>query len=119
MVKYPSAVKSTNIVKRGLGFNTYYIVTNAVPLGDNPLATKIGETKVYFWIVDSGPEIAMDRAAKYLDSYKWKLRSIETEPVEVSAANFAESEVGLKNWWKAKQKGFAAHFVGKPRTGPT
>lgn len=77
--------------------------------------SKIEEAKVCFWIVDSGPDAAMERAVRYLDSYKWHLQSVETEPVEVTAANFAENEAGLKNWWKAKQKGFAAHFIGKPK----
>lgn len=95
--------------------NTYFIATNVVPLPDNPLGSKIEGAKAYFWIVDSEPNAAMERAARYLDSYKWRLQSVETEPVEVTAANFAENEAGLKNWWKAKQKGFAAHFVGKPK----
>lgn len=95
--------------------DTYFIVTNVVPRPDNPLITKVEEAKVYFWVVDAEPAIARERATKYLDSYKWELRSVETEPVEVTAANFAQNEVGLKNWWKAKQTGFAAHFEGKPK----
>jgi len=35
----------------------------------------------------------------------------------VTAADFVDQEEGLKNWWKAKQNGFAAHFVGKPKAG--
>jgi hypothetical protein len=96
---------------------TYFIATRVTPLPDNPLLTKIEEATVYFWIVEPAPETAMDRATRYLASYRWKLESIDTEPVVVTAADFATQEEGLKNWWKAKQKGFAAHFVGKPKAG--
>jgi hypothetical protein len=100
---------------------TYFIAARATPLPDNPLASKVEEAKVCFWIVEPVPEAAMDRATRYLASYKWKLESIEKEPLVVTAADFADQEEGLKNWWKAKQKGFAAHFVGKPKVnlGPS
>jgi hypothetical protein len=95
---------------------TYFVATNVTPLPDNPLIAKIGEAKVYFWVVDSGPERAMERATQYLASYRWKMESVETTATEVTAIDFADHEDGLRNFWKAKQKGFAAQFVGKPRT---
>ena len=97
---------------------TYFIATRVTPLPDNPLTPKIEEARVYFWIVEPAPEPAMERANRYLASYKWKLEAVETEPVVVTAADFADQEEGLKSWWKAKQKGFAAHFVGKPKAPP-
>jgi hypothetical protein len=97
---------------------TYFVATRVIPLPDNPLITKVEEASVYFWIVEPGPEPALERALRYLEAYKWKLESVEKEPVAVTAADFVDQEDGLKNWWKAKQKGFAAHFVGKPRTRP-
>ena len=96
---------------------TYFIATRVTPLPDNPLVSKIDEAMVYFWIVEPAAESAMARANRYLASYKWKLESVETAPVGVTAADFADQQEGLKNWWKAKQKGFAAHFVGKPKAG--
>jgi hypothetical protein len=96
---------------------TYFIATRVTPLPDNPLASKVEEARVYFWIVEPAPEAAMVRATRYLASYKWKVESIEKGPLTVTAADFADQEEGLKNWWKAKQKGFAAQFVGKPRGG--
>jgi hypothetical protein len=96
---------------------TYFVATNVTPLPDNPLIAKIEEAKVYFWVVDSGPERAMERATQYLASYRWKMESVETAATEVTAIDFADHEDGLRNFWKAKQKGFAAQFVGKPRTG--
>jgi hypothetical protein len=97
---------------------TYFIATRVTPQSDNPLITKVEEAKVYFWIVETAPEPAMKRATRYLESYKWTLESVEKEPVVVTAADFADQEEGLKGWWKAKQKGFAAHFVGKPKAAP-
>ena len=93
------------------------MATRVTPLADNPLVTKIEEATAYFWIVEPAPGEAMERATRYLASYKWKLESVETEPVAVTAADFVDQEEGLKNWWKAKQKGFAAQFVGKPKAG--
>lgn len=98
---------------------TYFIATRVTPLSDNPLAAKLEEAKVYFWIVEPAPDKAMERASRYLASYKWKLESVETEPMAVTAADFVGQEEGLMNWWKAKQKGFAARFVGKPKAGVT
>ncbi len=95
----------------------YFIATQVTPLPDNPLIEKISEAKVYFWIVDSSPENALERAKKHLSSYLWKLESIDTGPIETTAADFADHEEGLKGWWQAKQKGFAAQFVGKPKPG--
>jgi hypothetical protein len=97
---------------------TYFIATRVIPLPDNPLITKVEEARVYFWIVEPAADAAMDRATRYLESYKWKLEAVEKEPVAVTAADFADQEDGLKNWWKAKQKGFAAHFVAKPKVPP-
>jgi hypothetical protein len=97
---------------------TYFIATRVTPKSDNPLIAKVEEARVYFWIVEPAPEPAIERATRYLDSYKWKLEAVETEPVAVTAADFADQQDGLKNWWKAKQTGFAAHFVGKPRNDP-
>jgi hypothetical protein len=94
---------------------TYFIATRVTPLPDNPLASKVEEARVYFWVVEPVPEAAMDRAKRYLASYRWKLESVEKGPLAVTAADFVDQQEGLKNWWKAKQKGFAAHFVGKPR----
>jgi anion-transporting ArsA/GET3 family ATPase len=98
---------------------TYFIATRVTPLPDNPLVAKIEEAKVHFWIVEPAPDKAMERATRYLASYKWRLESVETEPVVVTAADFVDQEDGLKNWWKAKQKGFAARFMGKPKAGAT
>jgi hypothetical protein len=96
---------------------TYFIAMQVTPLPDNPLIAKIEEAYVYFWIVDSSPENTMERAKKHLSSYLWKVKSIDTEPMEATAADFADQEEGLKGFWRAKQKGFAAQFVGKPRPG--
>jgi hypothetical protein len=96
---------------------TYFVATRVTPLPENPLVAKVEEARVYFWIVEPTPVAALERATRYLVSYRWKLESIETEPVVVTAADFVDQEEGLKNWWKAKQKGFAAHFVGKPKGG--
>jgi len=96
---------------------TYFIASQVTPLPDNPLIEKIEEAYVYFWIVDSSPEKAMDRAADYLSSYRWKLKSVDKGPTEVTAADFADQEEGLTGFWRAKQKGFAAQFVGKPKAG--
>ncbi len=97
---------------------TYYIATRVRPLPDNPLIDKVEDAQVYFWIVDDTPEKAGARATRYLASYKWKLQSIESGPVATTAADFAEEEQGLKGFWKAKQKGFAAHFVARPKQPP-
>ncbi len=94
---------------------TYFIATRVRPLPDNPLADKVEDAQVYFWIVDDAPEKAGERATRYLSAYKWKLQSIENGPVAATAADFAEDEQGLKGFWNAKQKGFAAHFVAKPK----
>jgi hypothetical protein len=95
--------------------NTYFITIHVTPEADNPLAAKIEDAHVHFWIVDSSPENAMDRATRHLASYRWKLESVEAGPVETTASDFATQEEGLKGFWRAKQKGFAAQFVGKPR----
>lgn len=95
----------------------YFVATRVTPLPDNPLVTKVENGRVYFWIDDASPEKAMERATVYLASYRWKLDAVDTGPVETTAADFADQEVGLKNFWKARQKGFAAHFVAKPRPG--
>ncbi len=96
---------------------TYFIAAQVSPLPDNPLSEKVLEAYVYFWVVDSEPDKAMNRATEYLVSYKWKLEKIDNGPVETTAADFADQEEGLKGFWRAKQKGFAAHFVGKPKPG--
>jgi hypothetical protein len=98
---------------------TYFVATRVTPLPDNPLQEKIDEAMVYFWVVDSVPENAMERANSYLTSYRWKLESVDTPATEVTTIDFADHEDGLRNFWKAKQKGFAAQFVGKPKSaGP-
>jgi hypothetical protein len=96
---------------------TYFITIHVHPLPENPLVTKIEEARVHFWIVDTSPEEAMERATRYLASYRWKLESVEKGPVEATAADFMDQEEGLKGFWKAKQKGFSAQFVGKPKPG--
>jgi hypothetical protein len=96
---------------------TYFIAIKVTPLPENPLVAKVESALVYFWIVDASGEAAKERATTYLASYRWMLESIEKGPVETTAADFADQEEGLKGFWKAKQKGFAAHFIGKPRPG--
>jgi hypothetical protein len=96
---------------------TYFISTQVTPLPDNPLVAKVENARVYFWILDSSPENAGERATRYLSSYRWKLESLDSGPVAVTAADFADQQDGLKGFWKAKQKGFAAQFVAKPRPG--
>jgi hypothetical protein len=96
---------------------TYFITVLVRPLQENPLIEKIEEARVYFWIIDVSPEMAMERASEYLVKYRWELKSVEKEPVEVTAADFADQEDGLLGFWKAKQKGFAAQFVAKPKPG--
>ncbi len=98
---------------------TYFISVKVKPLTENPLSEKIEEARVYFWIVDELPEKAMERASEYLSRYRWKPDSVEREPVEVTAADFADQEEGLTGFWKAKQKGFAAQFMAKPKPGQT
>ena len=95
----------------------YFITIQVRPLPENPLIEKVEEARVYFWIVDDSPDKAMERASEYLVKYRWELNSVEKEPVEVTAADFADQEDGLMGFWKAKQKGFAAQFVAKPKPG--
>jgi hypothetical protein len=96
---------------------TYFIGVQVTPLPDNPLIAKVEGARVFFWIVDSSPENAMKRATDHLAQYLWKLASVEKEPTVVTAADFANHEQGLKGWWTAKQKGFAAQFMAKPIPG--
>jgi hypothetical protein len=96
---------------------TYFITVQVRPLPENPLIEKIEEARVYFWIVDDSPERAMERTSEYLSKYRWQLDSVDTEPVEVTAADFADQEDGLMGFWRAKQKGFASQFVAKPKPG--
>ena len=96
---------------------TYFITIHVRPLPENPLITKIEEARAHFWIVDASPEKAMERATRHLASYRWRLESVEKGPVETKAADFVDQEEGLKGFWRAKQKGFAAQFVGKPKPG--
>ena len=96
---------------------TYFIATQVKPLPESPLIDKVHEATVYFWIVDGLPEEAMKRASEYLSKYRWKLDPVEKGPLEVTAADFADQEDGLMGFWKAKQKGFAAQFVAKPKPG--
>jgi hypothetical protein len=96
---------------------TYFITVQVKPLPENPLVEKIEEARVYFWIVDDSPEKAMERASDYLSKYRWKLHTVESGPIEVTAADFADQEEGLLGFWKAKQKGFASQFVAKPKPG--
>jgi FAD/FMN-containing dehydrogenase len=96
---------------------TYFITLRVTPLAENPLIEKVEEARVYFWIVDTSPEKAMKRASEYLVKYRWKLNTLEKEPMEVTAADFADQQDGMTGFWKAKQKGFAAQFVAKPKPG--
>jgi|WetSurMetagenome_2_1015567.scaffolds.fasta_scaffold614155_2 hypothetical protein len=96
---------------------TYFIKITVSPLPENPLVSKVESAQVHFWIVDSSQEGALNRATRYLESYRWQMESIDSGPVAVTAADFATQEEGLKGWWKAKQKGFAAHFAAKPKAG--
>ena len=96
---------------------TYFITVHVTPLAENPLLEKVEEARVYFWIVDESPEKAMERASEHLVKFRWKLNAVEKEPVEVTAADFADQEDGMMGFWKAKQKGFAAQFVAKPKPG--
>jgi hypothetical protein len=95
--------------------NTYFVVTHVTPLPENPLVAKVEDARVYFWIVDSSPVNASERATRYLAAYRWKVESVEKGPVETTAADFVDQEEGLKGFWKAKQKGFAAQFVARPK----
>jgi len=103
--------------ERNTYMTTYFITMWVKPLQENPLIEKIEEACVYFWIIDVSPEKAMERASEYLVKYRWELKSVEKEPVEVTAADFADHEDGLLGFWKAKQKGFTAQFVAKPKPG--
>jgi hypothetical protein len=94
----------------------YFIATRVTPLPNNPLAPKVERALVYFWIDDVSQEKSMERAKDYLASYRWDLVGVDNGPVETTAADFADQEEGLKGFWKAKQKGLAAHFVAKPRS---
>lgn len=94
---------------------TYFIKISVTPLPDNPLLSKVESAQVLFWIVEPSQEEALNRATRYLASYLWQIESIDMGPVATTAADFATQEEGLKGWWKAKQKGFAAHFAAKPR----
>ena len=98
---------------------TYFIAVQVKPLPENPLIEKVEEARVYFWIVDNSTDKAMERASEYLSKYRWKLNSVDIVPKEVTAADFADQEDGLMGFWKAKQKGFAAQFVAKPKPGMT
>jgi hypothetical protein len=98
---------------------TYFITVKVLPLPENPLIEKVEKASVYFWIVDDSPDKAMERASEYLAKYRWQLNSVDTAPKEVTAADFADQEDGLMGFWKAKQKGFAAQFVAKPKPGMT
>jgi len=97
----------------------YFIATRVTPLPNNPLAEKVERAQVYFWIDDTSAEKTMERATAYLTSYRWNLEGVDNGPVETTAADFADQEEGLKSFWKAKQKGFTAHFVAKPKPGQT
>jgi hypothetical protein len=103
--------------ERTYHMTTYFMNVQVRPLPENPLTEKIEEARVYFWIVDDSPDKARERASEYLVKYRWDLKSVEKEPVEVTAADFADQEDGLLGFWKAKQKGFAAQFVAKPKPG--
>jgi len=96
---------------------TYFISVKVTPFAENPLIEKIEEADVYFWITDASAEKVMQRASEYLVKYRWELKSVEKGAAEVTAADFADQEDGLMGFWKAKQKGFAARFVAKPKPG--
>jgi hypothetical protein len=97
----------------------YFIATRVTPLPNNPLVPKVERALVYFWIDDASAEKSMERATAYLASYRWNLEAVDNGPVETTAADFADQEEGLKGFWKARQKGFAAHFMAKAKTPQT
>jgi len=109
----------TAVSERRYHMETYFISLQITPLAENPLSEKVEEAHVYFWIIDASPEKAMERASEYLAKYCWQLNSVDTAPKEVTASDFADQEDGLMGFWKAKQKGFAAQFVAKPKPGMT
>ncbi len=97
----------------------YFISTRVTPLPNNPLIEKVERALAYFWIEDASGEKAMERATAHLASYRWNLEAVDSGPVETTAADFVDQEEGLTNFWKAKQKGFAARFIAKPKqVGP-
>jgi hypothetical protein len=97
----------------------YFIATRVTPLPDNPLAEKVERALVYFWIDEASQEGSLEKAKAYLASYRWSLVGVDNGPVETTAADFADQEEGLKGFWKARQKGLAAHFVAKPKQAAT
>lgn len=95
---------------------TYFFIIKVVPSHNSRQADKVKGALAHFWVLDDSVENAVNRAEHYLSEYMWEIQGWEQEPVETTAAHFAQKKIGLKCYQKAQTQGLVAHFVGGPGT---
>jgi hypothetical protein len=96
---------------------TYFFSMVVKPAAGNRHAGRIESALAHFWVVDESVDNAVARAKHFLSEYYWTLSEWDTNPVETTAGQYPDREVGLKRFLKAQQTGFASLFLGVSSKG--
>jgi hypothetical protein len=97
----------------------YFLSLKVVPTKDNEYYKAIEGASALFWILESSPKNAFSIASFYISKYEWKLKKIETPPVETERDYFIERDLGLQCFDEAQKDGFAMVFMGWSKDGKT
>ena len=91
----------------------YFILFKVEPTTDNPYYSMAKGANASFWVLDSDPSSAEQRALYCLAVKKLKVTETEQAAVAVTAEHFTQREVGLASYYKAKRNGIAMTLVGR------
>lgn len=93
---------------------TFFLNFKAAPVTGNEHFGKIEAALANFWVLEKSAENSIVRAKHHLSEYGWKPLELEQYPVEVTAAQFAQKDIGSANYKKAQLFGIALVLEGWP-----
>ncbi len=97
--------------------STYFIKYKVEPTPANLHFKDVEGAYATCWIRESNPQTAISKSKFFVSKFDWDIKNIEILPTEVCEEDFAQRDIGLKQFRKAQKDGIAIVYTAWSRDG--
>ena len=98
---------------------TFFLTFRVIPTLDNEHYNLVKGGLASCWVLETDPESAYSKAEFFVSKQDWKIKKVETLPVEVTKEHFRDRDIGLQQYLRAQEEGIAIIYVACARDGKT
>lgn len=98
---------------------TYFLKFRVIPTKTNEHYDIVKGALASCWVLQNDPQSALAEAEFFVSKSDWKMKKIESFPVETTEEHFIGKDIGLQNYKKAQENRIAIAYVVWPKDGKT